>query len=84
MNTNEDEPDNARHRPFYRIRVEGLLDSRWSDWFDGLALICESGGDTTLSGPVQDQAALFGLLSRLRDLGLTLVSVVRVDDGRAE
>ena len=66
-------------RPWYEIRVRGRLDPRWSDWFDGLALITATDGTTTIRGPVVDQAALHGLLQRLRDLGLPLISVTPVD-----
>jgi hypothetical protein len=59
----------------YRIQVQGHLDSRWSEWFDGLLLTCQPDGSTLLTGPVADQAALYGLLERLRDLGLRLLSV---------
>jgi hypothetical protein len=70
----------ATQRPDHdevQIRVRGHLDPRWSAWFDGLTIAHEPDGDTTLTGPVADQAALYGLLSRARDLGLTLVSVTR-------
>jgi hypothetical protein len=63
----------------YQIRVRGHLDSRWSEWFDGLDLAREANGDTTLTGPVRDQAALHGLLNRVRDLNLTLIAVRRLD-----
>jgi len=59
----------------YRIRIRGHLDAAWSDWFDGLAITQEEDGTTTLAGPLIDQAALYGLLSRLRDLGATLLAV---------
>jgi hypothetical protein len=61
----------------YQIRVRGMLDSGWSDWFDGLTLCPEANGDTVLTGPVRDQSALHGLLSRIRDLGLPLLSLNR-------
>ena len=64
----------------YEIRVIGHLDPRWSAWFDGLDLSLEDGGSTVISGPIVDQAALHGVLRRLRDIGLTLVSVTRVDE----
>src|SRR5262245_44084467 len=60
---------------FYRIRIRSHLDAAWSDWFDGLAITQEDDGTTTLEGALIDQAALYGLLSRLRDLGATLLSV---------
>jgi len=59
----------------YRIRIRGHLDVAWSDWFDGLGITQEDDGTTTLTGPLVDQAALYGLLSRLRDLGATLLAV---------
>lgn len=62
----------------YQIRVQGHLDSQWSDWFEGLTVTLEEDGDTLLTGPVIDQAALHGLLKKVRDLGLPLVSVVSV------
>lgn len=64
----------------YEIRVQGHLDSRWSGWFDDLVMSHEPAGATRLTGPVADQAALYGLLERLRDLGLELLSVDRVQD----
>lgn len=59
----------------YEIRLEGQLDQRWSDWFEGFTLTNESDGTTTLTGHVIDQAALHGLLRRVGDLGVTLLSV---------
>jgi hypothetical protein len=59
------------------IRVEGHLPSGWSDWFDGLDLQCGPSGDSILSGPLPDQAALFGVLAKIRDLNLKLISVSR-------
>jgi hypothetical protein len=63
----------------YEIRLKGRLDSRWVAWFDGMSLISESDGTTVIRGPVTDQAALYGLLQKLRDLNLPLVSVTQVD-----
>ncbi len=63
----------------YEIRVKGVLDGRWSEWFDGMTISSRANGETTLSGPVADQAALHGLLARVRDLGVSLVSVRRRD-----
>lgn len=62
----------------YEIRVEGHLDARWSAWFDGLSLTKESDGTTVISGPVVDQAALHGLLQKLRDVGMPLISITQV------
>jgi hypothetical protein len=63
----------------YEIRLNGHLAPRWSAWFDGLSLTNESDGTTTIHGLVADQAALHGLLQRVRDIGLPLVSVTRVE-----
>ena len=63
----------------YEIRVRGHLGPRWMAWFDGLDLSNEDDGTTVISGPIVDQAALHGVLQRVRDLGLPLVSVTRVD-----
>jgi hypothetical protein len=62
----------------YQIRVKGHLGAEWTDWFGGLTITLEDNGDTLLTGPVVDQAALHGLLKKVRDLGIPLVSVVRV------
>jgi len=62
----------------YEIRVKGKLDDRWSGWFDGLTISREANGESILTGTVADQAALYGLLSRMRDLALVLVSVRRL------
>jgi len=56
------------------LRIEGRLDERWSSWFDGLQLTSEPGDVTVIAGPVADQAALHGLLAKIRDLGLPLIS----------
>lgn len=60
----------------YRIRVRGHLDRNWSQWLGGMTIAHEANGETVMMGPVRDQAALFGLLMRVRDLGLTLISVI--------
>ena len=60
----------------YEICVRGHLDQRWSDWFEGLRIALKDNGETLLSGPVVDQAALYGVLIKVRDLGLPLVSVM--------
>ena len=62
----------------YEIRIQGHLDARWAAWFDGLSLTNEPDGTTLVSGPVADQAALHGLLQKVRDTGLPLVSVTSV------
>jgi hypothetical protein len=68
----------------YQIRLKGHLDDQWADWFGGLAITLEENGDTLLTGPVVDQAALFGLLKKVRDLGLPLVSIDCVDPGKQD
>ena len=62
----------------YEIRVKGILDGRWTAWFDGLR-VSRDGAETVISGPVADQAALHGLLTKVRDLGLFLISVRHLD-----
>ncbi len=65
----------------YQIRIKGHLGRQWTDWFEGLTITLEDNGDTLLTGPVIDQAALHGLLKKVRDLGLPLVSVSPVEPG---
>jgi hypothetical protein len=69
---------------WYEIRLKGHLDDRWADWFEGLTITREENGETLLTGPVVDQAALYGLLRRVRDLGLPLLSVMQVDPKQAD
>jgi hypothetical protein len=64
---------------YYELRVQGGLDGRWSVWFEGLQVSSDDHGVTTIVGPVTDQAALHGLLAKIRDLGLPLLSVRRID-----
>jgi hypothetical protein len=66
----------------YEIRLKGHLDSRWAAWFDGLSLTSETDGTTIICGPVADQSALHGLLQKVRDLGVPLVSVTQVEAGQ--
>jgi hypothetical protein len=68
----------------YQIRIKGHLDSQWTDWFEGMTITLEENGNTLLTGPVIDQAALHGLLKRVRDLGMPLVSVSPVEPGQAD
>jgi hypothetical protein len=68
----------------YEIRLKGHLEARWSKWFDGLAITLEESGNTLLSGPVADQAALHGLLKKVRDVGLPLLSVNTVEPSGEE
>ena len=64
----------------YEIRLQGRLDDRWEAWFDGMTLTHGADGTTVLRGPVADQAALHGVLARLRDLGLPLISVRQMEN----
>jgi hypothetical protein len=68
----------------YQIRIKGHLSDQWTDWFEGLTITLEENGDTLLIGPVPDQAALFGLLRRVRDLGMQLISINCVDTGNQD
>jgi len=75
------ESEHVRHE-VYQIVVKGHLDSEWSDWFDGLTITLVDNGETILSGPVVDQTALHGVLIKIRDLGLPLLSLTRTETGR--
>jgi hypothetical protein len=78
-------PIKAHPEPkLYEIRVRGHLDARWASQFEGLTITLEEDGDTLLTGPIIDQAALHGLLKKVRDLGLPLVSVSPVEPGQAD
>lgn len=68
----------------YQIMISGHLDCKWTDWFDGMVITLEDAGDTLLTGPVADQAALHGLLKKVRDSGMTLVSVNPVLSDQAD
>jgi hypothetical protein len=84
----DEEPMSERSRPggspgttmLYDIRLAGHLDPRWVAWFDGLAVTAQADGSTVIAGHIPDQAALHGILQRVRDLGLTLVSVTQPED----
>ncbi len=83
--SNELEPKTDASQPVvYQIRIKGHLGSQWTDWFDGLTITLEKDGDTLLTGPVVDQAALHGLLKKVRDLGMPLVSVSSLEHGQAD
>lgn len=74
-----------RSRPIvYQIRIAGHLGSQWADWFGGLAITRQDNGETLLTGPVVDQAALHGLLKKVRDLGIPLISVVPIETGHVD
>jgi hypothetical protein len=68
----------------YQIRIKGHLNAQWRGWFEGLTIILEEDGNTLLTGPVNDQAALHGLLKKVRDLGMPLVSVCPVESGQTD
>ena len=68
----------------YQIVVKGHLDSEWSDWFDGLNITMVDNGETILSGPIVDQTALHGVLIKIRDLALPLLSLVRIEPEREQ
>jgi hypothetical protein len=81
---NERNPNtDPRQALIYQIRIQGHLSSEWTDWFEGLSISLEDNGETLLSGPVVDQAALHGLLRKVRDLGMVLLSVMCMQPGQA-
>src|SRR3954447_11149812 len=63
----------------YEIRVKGHLDTQWTDWFEGMSIASQANGDTLLTGQLVDQAALHGLLKKVRDVGLPLLSIIRIE-----
>jgi hypothetical protein len=67
---------------FYCIKVKGVLDEKWADWFDGLSIQPAANDETLLTGPVADQAALYGMLAKIRDLGLTLLMVQLCEESK--
>ena len=75
--------DNYTTPAVYQIRLQGYLSREWTDWFDGLAITLADNGDTLLTGPVADQAALHGLLKKVRDMALPLVSVIPLEPEQA-
>jgi hypothetical protein len=83
MSKTHDSSEDRYEPGLYEIRVKGHLDNRWAHWFGDLTITLEDNGDTLLTGPVVDQAALFGLLKKVRDTGLPLLSVNRVEPGPA-
>ena len=83
--SNELEPKLTPDQPVvFQIRLKGHLGSQWTDWFGGLTITLEEDGETLLTGPVIDQAALHGLLKKVRDLGMPLVSVSPLEHGQAD
>lgn len=83
--TNTFNPKTDPNRPMiYEIKVEGHLGDQWADWFGGAIITLEGNGDTLITGPVIDQAALYRLLKKIRDLGIPLVSVNRLERPQAD
>jgi hypothetical protein len=80
---NNDSPAANSEPTAYHIRIKGHLGAQWSDWFEGLTITLEEHGDTLLSGPVADQAALHGLIKKVRDLGMPLISIMCVEPDQA-
>ncbi len=74
-----------RNQPtIYEIRIKGHLGRQWTDWFGGLSITLEDNGETLLTGPVVDQAALHGVLRKVRDVGMPLLSVIRLQPDQAD
>jgi len=84
MLNNSDSTTNSSEIVIYEIRIKGHLDSQWTDWFEGLTISLEDNGETLLLGPVIDQAALHGLLKKVRDLGMPLISVCPVENSQKD
>jgi len=80
--SNENNPESDADQPMlYQIRIKGHLSRQWTDWFDGLTITLEEDGNTLLTGALIDQVALHGLLKKVRDLGLPLLSINPVEPG---
>lgn len=84
MSSERSRTGNSDQSMVYQIRIRGNLGRQWADWFDGLTITLEDDGDTLLAGPVIDQSALHGILKKIRDLGMPLLSVNCVEPGRRE
>ena len=82
MSGKPDLQSNPNQPKIYHIRIKGHLDSEWSDWFEGLTITLDEDGTTLLAGPVVDDAALHGLLKKVRDAGMTLLSVNCIEEKR--
>lgn len=78
MSNERESKTNLDQPVVYQIRLKGYLDRQWTDWFGGLTVTLAEDGDTLLTGPVVDQAALHGLLRKVRDLGMPLIAVVQI------
>jgi hypothetical protein len=84
MSTPVDPESGPNHPPLYKIRLKGHLGQQWTDWFEGMTIVLQENGETLLTGPVVDQPALHGLLKKVRDLGVPLLSVNRVECGQVD
>ena len=84
MSVNDASAGDHRDAGIYEIRLKGYLDQRWAGWFEGLTITLADNGETRLTGPVVDQAALHGLLRKVRDLGLPLIAVGKVEPKPAQ
>jgi hypothetical protein len=84
MTHNDSPASNRTQPPSYQIRLQGHLGPQWTDWFEGFTIALEDNGETLLSGPVVDQAALHGLLRKVRDLALPLLAVIRLQPDPAD
>jgi hypothetical protein len=84
MSAEHDPKRNSNQPLIYQIRISGHLGPQWADWFDGMTITLEDNGDTLLTGIVVDQAALYGILKKVRDLGIGLLSVNRVESGQSK
>ena len=83
MADNLHSPTDSDEPTVYQIKLQGHLGCQWTDWFAGLTVTLDGNGETLLTGPVIDQAALHGLLKKVRDLGMPLISIVRVEPDKA-
>ena len=78
MSEQRDQKPDSNQSIIYEIKIEGHLGLQWKDWFDGMTMALDENGETVLTGPVTDQSALHGLLKKVRDLGMPLISVNRI------
>jgi hypothetical protein len=84
MSNEIDQQTNRSNPMVYQIKIKGHLSCEWTDWFGGLTITLEDNGDTLLTGPVIDQAALHSLLRKVRDLGIPLLSIIHVEPEQAD